>query len=80
VIIQKHSLYKNVFRLTVHILEKRCHQFLPIVYAKKLKREKEKERERGGESPCLKDTTKTIYASNKLIFSMQISYSGKRGL
>jgi hypothetical protein len=41
---------------------------------KKLKREKEeKERERGGESPCLKDTTKTIYAFNKLIFSMQVS-------
>ena len=73
-IIQKNLFYKTFF------VEKRRHQFLPIVFAKILKRVKEKERERGGEFPCLKDTTKTIYASNKLISSMQISYSGKQGL
>ncbi len=71
-ITQKTFVLQKLFRLTVHILEKWRHQFLPIVYLQKVKKRETEKRERGGESPCLKDTTKTIYVFNKLIFSLQI--------
>jgi hypothetical protein len=50
VIIQKTFVLQKLFLLTVRILEKRRHQFLPIVYPQKVKKREREKREREGEN------------------------------
>jgi hypothetical protein len=73
VIIPKTFALQILFCLIIHILEKRRHQFYQLSTLK-VKREKQKKRKREEESPCLKNTAKTISASNKLTFGMLISF------
>jgi len=72
---KKHFALQKLFSFDQSYSWKTAPPILPIVYVKSKKRERGKsKKERGGESPCVKDTTKTISDSSKLIFCMPISF------